>query len=297
MGGMRRFMPITSSLMWIATLAIAGIPLFAGFFSKDEILGATFFHAQHSTLAEASLFGIQGGTILYFVYVLAVASAFLTAIYMTRMMLYTFHGPNRTGEAEREHLRDAPWVMTGPLVVLAVLSAFGGWFNRPEFIPLPGPSAALEHWLHPVVGAPEALVAGTAGGAHSLSTELVLVGLAVLVAVGGMAFAWSRLKPERLVPKSVAPEEEGLARVLVNKYFVDEGYDRTIVNPTYQISRNVLWKGIDAGLIDGLLVNGSSALMRAFGWVGSRLQTGAVGTYAWMLVFGVIAVLGAVTLR
>ena len=112
-----------------------------------------------------------------------------------------------------------------------------------------------------------------------------------------MAFAAIRLKPEGLVPKAQAPREEGFERILANKYFVDEAYDRVIVNPTVQISRNVLWRGIDAGLIDGLLVNGSAALSRAFGWVGSRLQTGAVGTYAWVLVVGVLAVLGAVTLR
>ncbi len=298
MGGMKRYMPLTFILMWVATIAIAGIPVFAGFFSKDEILGAAFEHAGHSTLADASLLGISGSAILYLVYVLGVAAAFLTAIYMTRMMIYTFHGPNRTGDAERSHLREAPWVMTGPLVVLGVLSAIGGWFNLPEIIHLPGPQALLEHWLHPVVGSAEAIVAGPAvEAAGAANTEVVLIGVAVLVAVAGMAFAFFRLKPDRLVPKSQSPEEQGFARVLEHKYYVDEGYDRVIVNPTYQISRNVLWRGIDAGLIDGLLVNGSAALARGFGWIGSRLQTGAVGSYAWVLVVGVLAVLGAVTLR
>jgi NADH-quinone oxidoreductase subunit L len=297
MGGMKKFMPYTWILMWIATLAIAGIPLFAGFFSKDEILGAAFAHAQHSMLADATLFGISGSTILYLVYLLGVAAALLTAIYMTRMMIYTFHGPNRTGNAEREHLHEAPWVMTGPLVVLGALSAFGGWLNLPELLPL-GRTGLLEHWLDPVVGASEKLLAGpSAEAAHSASTEIALIGLAVLVAVAGMAYAAFRLKPERLVPKAQSPAEEGFGLVLANKYYVDEIYDRTIVNPTYQISKNVLWKGIDVGLIDGLFVNGSAAVMRAFGWVGSRLQTGAVGTYAWVLVAGVLAVLGAVTLR
>ena len=112
-----------------------------------------------------------------------------------------------------------------------------------------------------------------------------------------MAVAAFRLKPERLAPKSESPEEHGFEKILANKYYVDEGYDRVIINPTYQISRNVLWRGVDARLIDGLMVNGSAALARAFGWLGSRLQTGAVGTYAWVLVVGVLAVLGAVTLR
>jgi NADH-quinone oxidoreductase subunit L len=297
MGGLRKYLPWTWGLMWIATLAIAGIPPFAGFFSKDEILGSAFARAQHSTLAEFSLFGMSGSTILYVVYVLGVAAAFLTAIYMTRMMIYTFHGPNRSGEAERSHLKEAPWVMTAPLVVLGVLSAVGGWFNLPEIFHL-GPSGTLEHWLEPVVGSSEKLLAGSAVEAtHAANTEILLIGLAVLVAAAGIAFAVFTLKPERLVPAAQSPEEEGFGRVLLNKYYVDEAYDKVIVNPTVQISRNVLWKGIDAGLIDGLLVNGSSALARAFGWIGSRMQTGALGTYAWVLVIGVLAVLGAVTLR
>ena len=297
MGGLKKYMPITFWLMWIATLAICGIPLFAGFFSKDEILGATFAHARNSTLAQSSLLGIPGSTILYLVYLFGLAAAFMTAVYMTRMMIYTFHGPNRTGEREREHLGEAPWVMTGPLVVLGVLSAFGGWLNLPELIPV-GPIGLLDKWLDPVVGKSELLVAGPVSEAAQASTsEVALIGIAVLVAIGGIAYAYFNLKPDRLVPKAQAPEEEGFSRVLANKYYVDEVYDSAIVNPTYQISRNVLWRGIDAGLIDGLFVNGSAALMRAFGWVGSKLQSGTVGAYAWVLVAGVLVVLGAVTLR
>ena len=298
MGGLRSYMPWTYRLMWVATLAIAGIPFFAGFFSKDEILAAAWNRAGHSSLSEAHLFGIPGGTILYLVYFLGIASALLTAIYMTRMMIYTFHGPNRTGETERQHLREAPWVMTAPLVVLGVASIFGGWLNLPAIFGFLGPAGTLEHWLEPVVGSSSARVAMTEGHAvHSLSTELALIGVAVAVAVAGIVYAFMKLKPERLVPKAESPEEIGFGRVLENKYFVDEAYDAAIVNPTVGISRNVLWKGLDAGLIDGLFVNGSAALMRGLGWVGSRLQSGAVGTYAFMLVVGVIAVLGAVTLR
>lgn len=296
MGGLRSYMPVTWVLMWIATLAISGIPFFSGFFSKDEVLGAVFTRAGHSTLADATLLGIPGGFILYVVYLLGLAAALLTAIYMTRLMLYTFHGPNRTGDSARPHLHEAPWIMTGPLVVLGVLSATGGWLNLPALIPL-GPIQSLEHWLEPVVGASSARVAGPEAGPHSASTEAVLIGIAVLIAAAGVAYAFARLKPERLLPKKDSPAEEGFERVLANKYFIDEGYDFAIVDPTYQISRSVLWKGVDTGLIDGLLVNGSTAAMRAFGWVGSRVQTGAVGTYAWVLVVGVLVVLGAVTFR
>src|SRR5690348_2075304 len=205
MGGLRQYMPITFVLMWIATLAIAGIPPLSGFFSKDEILGSLFARAEHSTLASAHLFGVPGSVWLYISWALGLAAAFMTATYMTRMMLYTFHGPNRTGEAERSHLREAPWVMTGPLVVLGILAAFGGWLNLPEFAPL-GKVGILDHWLEPVVGESTKLVVGGAPET-SPGLEYGLVALAVLIAVAGMTTAFMMLKPATLLPKREAPQE------------------------------------------------------------------------------------------
>jgi NADH-quinone oxidoreductase subunit L len=296
MGGLRAYMPVTFVLMWIATLAIAGIPPLAGFFSKDEILGAVFYRAQGSTIARAHLFGISGSLWLYFAYLLGVAAAFMTAVYMTRMMLYTFHGPNRTGEKERGHLGEAPWIMTGPLVVLGVLTVVGGWLNIPEFAEFLGPVGALEHWLDPVVGESTARVVAGAP-AMSPGLEYGLVGLAVLIAVSGIALAWARLKPQALVPKRESPAEEGFEKVLVEKYYVDELYDAAIVQPVVNVSRGVLWKGVDSGLIDGLGVSGSAYLARFVGWIGSQVQSGQLGTYAWVLVIGVLAVLGAFSVR
>jgi NADH-quinone oxidoreductase subunit L len=282
--------------MWIATLAIAGVPLFSGFVSKDAILGAVFERAQGSTLASASLFGIPGNVVLYAVYAFGLAAALLTAIYMTRMMLYTFHGPNRTGEAEREHIAEAPWIMTGPLVVLGIASLIGGWLNLPEIvtsaIPL-GPHGILDRWLEPVVGQATARLAGTAE--MPPSTEGTLIAVAVAIAITGIVIAVTRLKPADLVPKNQSPESHGIEKLLEHKYYVDEAYDAVIVQPTVTISRAVLWKGIDVGIIDGLFVNGSALLARAMGWMGSQLQSGQVGTYAWVLLIGVLALLGAFT--
>jgi NADH-quinone oxidoreductase subunit L len=280
-------------------LAISGIPPLSGFFSKDEILGSVFARAHGSTLASASWLGIPGSTLLYIIYGVGLAAAFLTAVYMTRMMLYTFHGPVRTGTEEEKHLHDAPWVMTGPLVVLGILTVVGGWLNLPEvvtdIIPL-GPRELLGHWLDPVVG--EATTRITAGAAPvPATTEEALIGGAVVIAVAGIVFAFARLKPERVPRKRDAVPEHGLEEIVANKYYVDEALDRVIVTPTYAISRNFLWRVIDNGLIDGFFVNGSAALARGFGWVGSRLQTGNVGIYAWVLVVGVLAMLGAFTLR
>jgi NADH-quinone oxidoreductase subunit L len=216
---------------------------------------------------------------------------------MTRMMLYTFHGPNRTGQREREYLHEAPWVMTGPLVVLGILSAIGGWLNLPSIMSGLGPVGGMERWLDPVVGKSTLAVTGGHTAEMSGAMEWMLVAVAVAIAVGGIALAWARLKPESLVPAKDATPAEGFARVLEHKYYVDEGYDAVIVRPTVGISRLLLWRGIDAGLIDGLFVNGSAAMARLVGWMGSQLQSGQVGTYAWVLVVGVLAVLGAFTLR
>jgi NADH-quinone oxidoreductase subunit L len=297
MGGLRRFMPTTWILMWIATLAIAGVPLFAGFFSKDEILGAAFARAHESTLAEASWLGIPGWLVLYGAYALGLAAALLTAIYMTRMMLYTFHGPNRSGDREQEHLHEAPLVMTAPLIVLGILSAAGGWLNIPAFMGVLGPVGALEHWLEPVVGDSQLRVTHGVAPHLAHSVEYTLVGAAVAIAVVGILVAVRRLKPANLVPKARAAEDVGIERVLANKYYVDEAYDAAVVRPTYRVSRGLLWRGVDVGIIDGLAVNGSAYLARFVGWIGSQLQSGQVGTYAWALVIGVLAVLGAFSLR
>jgi len=275
MGGLRRWMPWTAGLMWIATLAIAGVPGFSGFFSKDEILAATFARG-HEAVAFYVLWGM------------GVAAALMTAFYMTRLMIYTFHGPNRTGEAEQGHLHEAPWVMTGPLLVLGIGSVVAGVINLPAV--LPG-SGWLHHWLEPVTELgqrylPEAHLA------HS--TEWVLLGLATLVAALGIIGAWRLLRPAALVPARDAPAETGLQKVLLKKWYVDEIYDAVIVRPIMWVSDNVLWKVVDKGIIDGIGANGSAAFARAMGWLGSRLQTGYVGTYVFLFVVGTLILLRVV---
>ena len=274
MGGLARYMPWTAALMWIATLAIAGIPPFAGFFSKDEILGAAF--------AEAAVHPAW-----YAFWAMGIAAALLTAFYMTRLMLYTFHGPNRTGERAREHLHEAPPVMTGPLVVLGVLTVIGGALNIPELF---GGNAFLEHWLEPVTSLARRLQPAVEL-AHR--TEWALVAGAVLVAALGIVGAFRLLKPEALVPARLAPPETGLGRLLWKKWYVDELYDALIVRPVMWLSREVLWKIVDQRIVDGLLVNGTAKAARAAGWLGSRLQTGEVGAYVVLFVLGVWAVIVA----
>ncbi len=276
MGGLRRWMPWTAALMWVATLAIAGVPGLSGFFSKDEILAATFARGH-----EASAF--------YVLWAVGVVTALLTAFYMTRLMIYTFHGPNRTGTEEERHLHEAPWVMTGPLVALAIGSIVAGVINLPEI--LPG-SGWLHHWMEPVTE----LGARYLPEAHlSHGTEWALVGLATVVVALGIAGAWQLLKPERLKPAREAPAESGIQKVLVNKWYVDEIYDTLIVRPIMWFSENVLWKVVDKGIIDGFAANGSATFARAMGWIGSRLQTGYVGTYMFLFVLAALILLRVVT--
>nr|MBA2459412.1 NADH-quinone oxidoreductase subunit L [Gemmatimonadales bacterium] len=276
MGGLRRFMPLTFALMVAATLAIGGIPPFSGFFSKDEILAAAFARGSDTP-------------VYYLFYAMGLLAALLTAFYMARLIAMTFLGENRTGERERAHLHEAPWVMTGPLVVLGVLSVVGGVLNLPAFA---GGSHLLEHWLEPVTAPAAAFVQVELP--HG-ATELFLVGTAVLVGALGL-YAGVRLTlGRRNLPAREAPADRGLGLVLNRKYYVDEIYDALIVRPTVWLSRVVLWRGVDQGVVDGAAVNGTVRLSQGLGWIGSRLQTGQVGVYVVLFLAGALWVLRAMS--
>jgi NADH-quinone oxidoreductase subunit L len=275
MGGLKQYLPVTFWLMLIATLAIAGIPPFSGFFSKDEILAAAFARGA-------------GQPVYYLFYAMGVIAAFLTAFYMARLMAMTFLGPNRTGDRERGHLHEAPWIMTGPLLVLGLLSAVGGAFNLPGFL---GGHAALEHWLEPVMARGVALFGLQMPQGQ---TELALIGGAVLVGVVGLAAGFRATLGGRILPAHDAPPDTGFALVLNRKYYIDELYDRVVVRPLVWLSRVVLWKGVDQGVVDDAAVNGTARLSRGLGWLGSRLQTGQVGVYVVLFLVGALWVLSAV---
>ncbi len=191
MGGLRKLMPWTFGLMGIATLAIAGIPPFAGFFSKDETLAAAF--ARGAEIPAFRVFWLFG-----------VIAAALTAFYMARLMAMTFFGENRTGAEEKKHLHEAPAIMTVPLVVLGILSAVGGMLNLPALL---GGDAKLEHWLDPVIE-----------GAHHYfplemphgQTEFILIGLAIAIAVGGLVVGWRVTMSQPILPARQAAPEDGL---------------------------------------------------------------------------------------
>jgi len=261
--------------MMIATLAIAGIPPFAGFFSKDEILAAAFARG-----ADAPVY--------YVFYGMGILAALLTAFYMARLMAMTFFGENRTGERERAHLHEASWIMTGPLVVLGVLSVIGGAINLP---PLVGGHAALEHWLEPVL---EPGLRFTHLVMPTGSAEYFLVGAAVAIGVIGLWLGF-RITLGRPVPTArAAPPERGFALVLNRKYYVDELYDALVVRPLTWLSRVVLWRGVDQRVVDGAAVNGAAVVSRLAGGGLRLLQTGQVGVYVVLFLVGAVWILSAV---
>jgi NADH-quinone oxidoreductase subunit L len=274
MGGLRSRLPWTFLLMLLATLAIAGVPPLSGFFSKDEILAAVYARGQ-----------TQPGWML--LWGMGLLTALLTAFYMMRLLAMTFFGENRTGAAEREHLHEAPWIMTGPLLVLGVLTVAGGLLNLPAFL---GGHEGLAHWLEPGLAAalknvPIPAVEGR--------TETLLIAGAVAVALGGLFLGWRITLAKPIPVARAAPPERGFARVLFHKYYIDELYQNLLVRPLVGISRWILWKGVDQGLVDGAAVNGSAAFARGLGWLGSRLQSGHLGVYVVVFLIGAVWLLRA----
>jgi NADH-quinone oxidoreductase subunit L len=226
-------------------------------------------------------------------------AALLTAFYMARLVAMTFFGANRTGEAERKHLHEAPWSMTGPLLALGVLAVAGGWLNLPEFAHTLGTPGLLHHWLEPVLAAGIRVSdgLGTLATLPHGSTETTLIALAVAIAVLGLVLGAVVTLKAKTVPAHDALAEQGLWKVLYHKYYVDELYDRAVVQPLVAFSRAVLWRSVDQGAIDEAAVNGAARFSSALGWLGSRLQSGQLTTYVTLFLVGVLYVLGMVSWR
>ena len=291
MGGLSRLMPWTATAMMLATLAIVGVPPLAGFFSKDAILSAVFLRAQGSPLASSALLGVPGHIVLYTVYGAGLITALLTAVYMMRLMMLAFFGANRTGDAERTALHEAPAVMTVPVLALGLLTVAGGWLNLPALVPL-GPAELLDHWLDPVTGASARLLSGA--GELSHSTESALIAIAVGIGVVGIAIAVALFR--RAIPaKTHASADTGLAALLASGYRIDDAINAVIVRPLHWLAATALARGIDAA-VDRLFSASGTLLGRAAERSGERLQDGDVGKYAWFVAAGALAILAALTL-
>jgi NADH-quinone oxidoreductase subunit L len=273
MGGLRKKIKWTYITMLTATLAIAGAPLFAGFFSKDAILLAAF---------QSENGGSSAGHILY---AIGLLTALLTSFYMFRLIFLTFFGKQRFDE-HHVHVHESPWSMLGPLVILAVLSIFGGWLALPAFW---GGPDYFANFLGPVFGGAES--AATEAAAHSL--ELPLAGVAVLTALIGFGVAFWMYISQPGKPESLAKSMKGVYNTLLNKYYVDELYAAVIVKPLLWISTNVLWKFVDVAGIDGT-VNGIASGAKSVGDVVRHTQSGNTRSYAVWVVIGALVIIAVI---
>jgi NADH-quinone oxidoreductase subunit L len=273
MGGLKKYLPITYKTFLIGAIAIAGIPPFAGFFSKDEILWKAFSSDY-------------GNVVLW---LLGFLGAAMTAFYMFRLVYLTFEGEPRFSKDLHPH--EAPKSMTVPLMVLALLSIVGGFIGIPASL---FGGNAIEHWLEPVFARADAKLGLEA---HSVvPIEYVLMVLSIGVAAGGIVFARRVFLREPDLAVRLRQRFAGLHRVLLNKYYVDEAYDKAVVDPIVKASESVLWKGFDVGLIDGS-VNGSATVIEKLSQIVRKIQTGIAQQYALWFVAGILAILSWVIFR
>jgi NADH-quinone oxidoreductase subunit L len=290
MGGLRNYMPWTFWTMTIATFTIAGFPPFAAYFSKDEILWKAYSSPNGS----------------WFYWLIGVITAFITSFYMFRLWFLTFFGDYRgdpavhdvkheSADAHATHDKHAhddhghgaphesPWVMLGPLVILAILSVVGGWV---------GIGGRFEHFLAPVFqsGAATELAPGTGGEAGAAGTETLLMLISVCAALFGLFFAWLLYLRRPQLPARIATSLGGLYRAVANKYYIDELYAALFVKPLIEGSATILWHGVDQGVIDAS-VNESAHAARELSDAARHMQSGNLRSYAgWIAAGGAVVI-------
>ena len=288
MGGLRTKLPVTYWTFLVGSIAIAGVPPLAGFFSKDEILFYTFYN------------GYQ------WLWVVGLITSLLTATYMFRLVFLTFHGEYRGGHGAHGHdaghghheagpvvhagIHDAPPAMATALVILAIGSAAVGFLGVPHAL---GGHNQFGEWLHPSFVAPgaHAVAAVASDETAKIALERLLMAISVLVAFSGIALAfgvWVR-RPE--IAERAAAQFPGLHRLLLNKYYVDEAYDAAIVHPIHRLSQDGLWRGMDVKVVDGA-VNGAGQVVGGLSAVLRLVQTGSVRSYAASTFLGAVVIVG-----
>jgi NADH-quinone oxidoreductase subunit L len=268
MGGLKKYMPITYRTFLIGAIAIAGIPPFAGFFSKDEILWKAFSSDHGSPVFWA----------------VGVIGAALTAFYMFRLVMLTFEGKERF-DHHHLHPHEAPKTMTIPLMILAGLSIVGGFFGIPASL---GGGNWIEHWLDPVF---EPARRKLLEAEHGLVwTEYALMAISVAVAAASIFAAITIYRKRLDIAEHVSGKFKKAYRLLLNKYYVDEVYDAAVVNPIVNVSTEILWKGVDATVIDGS-INGSASLTGRVAQAVRRIQNGVAQSYALVFVAGILFVI------
>ena len=271
MGGLRKYLPVTFFTMWMGAFALAGVPLFSGFFSKDAILWETFAAGNEA------------------LWLMGVVVAGLTAFYISRLMFLTFHGRERS---EKQHQgppdlspKEPSWFVTLPLIILAGFSLLVGYLGLPSY----WGSNRLEEFLAPSFrfqfsGQPAAAME------HAHLTEVILTLVTLAVAFFGFALAYHFYIKDPQVAGRLANRFSWLYALLRRKFFVDEIYDWLLVGPVQRLSRTILWKGMDVRVVDGL-VHGTASLMQAWSHRVKRIQSGDTRLYATWILGGALLIL------
>ena len=255
MGGLKKAMPVTFITMLIASLAISGVPLFSGFFSKDEILLVAF----HQNIP---------------LWVVASIASIMTAFYMFRLMFLTFYKEFRGTAEQKNHLHESPALITAPLVILAILATIGG------VISLPG-NSWLNEYLTPIL--PKLATVEH----HLGTTEYILMAIAVIGGFVGIGLAYAKYIKQSVVPVADA-EISGFSKVLYSKYYVDEFYDSLFVKPLNVLSR-FFRDTVETGLSS--VVFGFGKVTNELSYQGKKIQTGSIGIYLFAFVLGLCAII------
>jgi len=271
MGGLRKYLPVTFFTMWMGAFALAGVPLFSGFFSKDAILWETFAAGNEA------------------LWLMGVVVAGLTAFYISRLMFLAFHGRERS---EKQHQgppdlspKEPSWSVTLPLIILAGFSLLAGYLGLPSY----WGSNRLEEFLAPSFrfqfsGQPAAAME------HAHLTEVILTLVTLAVAFFGFALAYHFYIKDPQVAGRLVNRFSWLYALLRRKFFVDEIYDWLLVGPVQRLSRTILWKGMDMRVVDGL-VHGTASLMQAWSHRVKRIQSGDTRLYATWILGGALLIL------
>ncbi|NCO68243.1 MAG: NADH-quinone oxidoreductase subunit L [Nitrospirae bacterium] len=271
MGGLKKYMPVTYLTFVLGSLSISGIPGFAGFFSKDEILWLAYSSPN---------------PVGKFVWLLGTIAAFLTAFYSFRLIFLTFHGKFRGTHEQEHHLHESPKVMTIPLILLSIGAIAAGWVGIPHLL---GGGAHFAEFLKSVLGHPEA------HGTHN--EEWMVMGISVIVGLSGIGLAAYMYLARTDIPVRLAKNFSSIYRTLFNKYYVDELYSFTIVRPTLWTAKNILIGFTDAKIIEGI-VNGVPRLIGKFSGMLRKVQTGLVHHYATIIAAGAFFIIAlAILLR
>ena len=262
-GGLWRVIPITYAMIWIGNLALAGVPPFAGFYSKDMIL-------ESAWAAET--------TVGHFAFWMGIAAAFCTAFYSWRLLLMTFHGKPRADHETMEHAHESPWIMIVPLGLLAVGAVFAGAMLKYNFI-----GEGMEHFWGKAIYLSETNKVMEL--AHHVPVWVKMAPLVVGILGISLAYVFYILQPKW--PAKLASAVPNLYLFLLNKWYFDELYDRVFVKPSLRIGR-ALWKVGDGALIDGIGPNGIAALSQRYSGALSRFQSGYLYHYAFVMLIGVV---------